>query len=166
VLDDWQLSGIVSFISGAPTPINYTIVTATDLTGAAGIGIDSRVDLTCNPNLPRGDRTFSRALNTSCVEAPTRAGLGIGNASKFPFVGPGVENFDISLFKTFRIYGSEARRVQFRFETYNSLNHAQFTAVDNNARFDSRGEQVNQQFGQYTAAAPARRLVLGLKLYF
>jgi hypothetical protein len=51
-------------------------------------------------------------------------------------------------------------------ETYNALNHTQFTAVDNNARFDSTGKQVNQAFSQYTAAAPSRRLVLALKFYF
>jgi hypothetical protein len=100
------------------------------------------------------------------VAPPTRAELGIGTAPKFPFVGPGVENFDISLFKNFRLGGDEARRLQFRVETYNGLNHSQFTGVDNNARFDSAGNQVNQAFGQYVSAAPARRLVLGLKFYF
>jgi Carboxypeptidase regulatory-like domain len=166
MLDGWELSGISSFISGAPTPINYTFVTATDITGAAGNGIDSRVDLTCNPNLSSGDRTFSRTFNTSCVHPPTLAGLGIGNAPKFPLVGPGVEDFDISLFKNFRLGNSDLRRLQFRFETYNTLNHTQFTAVDNNARFNAAGGQVNQQFGQYIGSAPARRVALGLKLYF
>jgi hypothetical protein len=165
-LHGWEVSGIASFISGAPTPINYTFVTATDVTGATGIGIDSRVDLSCDPNLSHGDKTFYRAFDTSCLHAPTRVELGIGNASKYPFTGPGVENFDISLFRNFRLGGDETRRMQFRFETYNTLNHAQFTAVDNNARFDSAGNQVSKSLGQYTAAAPARRLVLGLKFYF
>jgi hypothetical protein len=165
-LDGWEVSGIASFISGAPTAINYSFVTATDITGAVGIGIDSRVDLTCDPNLSSGDRTFARAFNTSCAQAPTKAGLGIGNASKYPFVGPGVENFDLSLFKNFRFGSQEARRLQLRLETYNSFNHTQFTAVDNNARFDSAGNQVNKAFGQYIAAAPARRLVLAVKFYF
>jgi hypothetical protein len=160
-LDGWEISGISAFIGGAPTAISYTLVTATDLTGASGIGIDSRVDLTCNPMQSSG-----ALLNSSCVHAPTKAGLGIGNASKYPFVGPGVENFDISLFKNFRLGSNESRRLQFRFETYNTFNHSQFTAVDAGARFDSSGNQVNQNFGRYTAAAPARRLVLGLKLYF
>jgi len=165
-LDGWEASGIVSFITGAPTPINYAFVTATDVTGAAGIGIDSRVDLTCDPNLPRSEKTFYRALNPSCVQAPTRAGLGIGNASKHPFIGPGVNNFDISIFKNFRLGSDESRGLQFRFETYNAFNHAQFTALDNTARFDSTGRQVNQAFGQYTAAAPSRRVILGLKFFF
>jgi len=160
--DGWEISGISAFISGAPTAINYTFVTAADVTGATGIGIDSRVDLSCNPNQSAGTAT----LNGACVHPPTKAGLGIGNASKFPVVGPGVENFDISLFKNFKLGVAETRQLQFRFETYNAFNHAQFTAVDTNARFDSAGNQVNQNFGQYTAAAPARRLVLGLKLYF
>ena len=166
VLNGWEVSGIASFTNGAPTTINYSFVTATDITGANGVGIDSRVDLSCNPNLPLGDKTFSRAFNTSCAHPPTLAELGIGNASKYPFVGPGVNNFDISLFKNFQLGANEARRLQFRFETYNAFNHAQFTTVDNNARFDASGNQVNQTFGQYLAAAPARRVVLGLKLYF
>jgi len=165
-LDGWQVSGVASFISGAPTPINYTFVTATDVTGASGIGIDSRVTLVCNPNLAAGDRTFARAFDTSCIQAPTRADFGIGNASKYPITGPGVENFDFSLLKNFRLGANESRRAQLRAESYNTLNHAQFTVVDNNARFDATGAQVNRQFGQYTAAAPARRIVLGLKIYF
>jgi hypothetical protein len=165
-LDGWEVSGIASFINGAPTTINYSFVTATDITGANGVGVDSRVDLSCNPNLASGDKRFYRTFNTSCVHPPTLAELGIGSASKYPFVGPGVENFDISLFKDFPLGHDEARRMQFRFETYNALNHSQFTAVDNNARFDSAGNQVNTAFGQNTAAAPARRLVLGLKFYF
>jgi hypothetical protein len=166
VLNGWEVSGIVSFINGAPTPINYTFVTATDVTGASGIGVDSRVDLSCNPNLALGDKSFSRALNTSCVHPPTIGELGIGNASKYPFVGPGVNNFDLSLFKNFRLGRNESQRMQFRLETYNAFNHAQFTALDNNARFDSLGNQVNQAFGTYTATAPSRRVALGLKIYF
>jgi hypothetical protein len=164
-LDGWQVSGIASFISGAPTAINYSFVTATDITGASGIGVDSRVDLSCNPNLGHGNTSFDRAFDTSCIHPPTKAELGIGNASKYPFIGPGVENVDLSVFKDFNL-NSEVRRLQFHFESYNSFNHAQFTGVDNNARFDSAGNQVNKSLGQYITAAPARRLVLGLKFYF
>ena len=165
-LNGWEFTGIASFISGPPTAIAYSFVTATDVTGGSGIGLDSRVDLTCNPNLPGGDRSFVRSFNTGCESAPAKAELGIGNASKYPLVGPGVENLDMSLFKNFKLGANETRRLQFRLETYNTLNHAQFTSVDASARFDSTGKQVNQEFGQYIASAPARRVVLGLKLYF
>jgi hypothetical protein len=141
-------------------------VTATDITGAAGAGIDSRVNLTCNPNLANSDRTFYRAFDTSCVHPPTLAGLGIGNASKYPFVGPGMENVDLSLFKNFQIGSTEQRRLQLRLEAYNGLNHTQFTTVDNNARFAATGAQVNAEFGQYIGSGPSRRVVIGLKFYF
>jgi hypothetical protein len=164
--DGWEVSGIASFFTGPPTAINYTFVTATDITGASGVGVDSRVNLTCNPNLPDADKSLARAFNTACVSPPTLAGLGIGDASKYPFTGPGFNNFDISLFKNYTLGMSEARRLQFRLETYNAFNHPQFTTVDNNASFDANGNQVNQDFGRYNGTGPARRVVLGVKLYF
>lgn len=164
--DGWEISSIGTFVSGAPLGISYSFVNSVDITGATGTGIDSRVNLTCDPNVPSGDRTFSHAFNTSCVQAPSFANFGIGNASMRPLVGPGTENMDISLFKNFQLGNNEARRLQFRLESYNTFNHTQFTTIDTAARFDASGNQVNNEFGQYTAAAPSRRLVLGLKLYF
>ena len=165
-LNGWQLAGISSFIKGPPAAINYTFATATDITGANGVGIDSRVVLTCNPNLPSSRQTFYRAFNTACVQPPTLADLGIGNASKYPLVGPGTEDFDISLYKHFAVGRVESRRLELRVEGYNAFNHPQFTAFDNNARFAANGSQVNTTFGQYNAAAPGRRIVVAAKFYF
>ena len=165
-LNGWQFSGITSFIRGQPIATTYSFLTATDITGANGVGVDSRPDLSCDPNLGFTNTSFSRAFNTSCVHAPTKAELGIGNAAKAPFVGPGIENFDMTLYKNFPIGSREQTRLQFRLEAYNALNHAQFTTVSNNAVFDSSGNQVNAQLGQYTAAGPGRRVVLALKFYF
>jgi hypothetical protein len=91
---------------------------------------------------------------------------GIGNASKAPIYGPGLNNWDISLFKNFKLGTNEARRLQFRFETYNTFNHTQFTNIDTGAKFDQANNQTNTNYGYFTTAALARRLVLGLKLYF
>jgi hypothetical protein len=162
VLNGWEISSILAFSTGAPTAITYTFVTATDITGANGVGIDSRVDLSCDPT----QNTGGLAFNVSCIHAPTRAEFGIGDASKYPFTGPGVDNADISLFRNVRLPGSDVRRLQFRIETYNSFNHTQFTTVNSAASFDANGNQVNQSLGTPTAAAPARRVALGVKLYF
>jgi hypothetical protein len=166
ILDGWQIAGIASFIDGPPVAINYTFVTATDITGASGVGVETRVDLTCNPNLPSSQRTFYEAFNTSCVQPPTLAQFGVGNASKYPLTAPGTENFDTSVYKQFSLGSAEARRLELRIESYNTLNHAQFTAFDNNARFNAQGAQTNATFGQYNAAAPGRRLVLAAKIFF
>jgi len=94
VLDGWELSGITSFISGAPLGIGYNTVQGTDLVGGSGGGVDSRVVLTGNPVLPSGDRTFLRFFDTSVVRPPSRADFGIGNASKDPIRGPGTNNWE------------------------------------------------------------------------
>ncbi len=163
LLDGWEASSILTFITGTPTAINYTFVTATDITGASGAGIETRVNLSCNPN---SGAAGGAEFNTSCVQAPTKAQFGIGDASRLPITGPGVANVDLSLYKNLALGTSEVRRLQFRLETYNTLNHTQFTAIDNTASFDSSGNQVNQDLGHFSAAAPARRIALGLKLYF
>ncbi|HLK69001.1 MAG TPA: carboxypeptidase-like regulatory domain-containing protein [Bryobacteraceae bacterium] len=162
VLNGWEISSILAFSTGAPTPISYTFVTATDVTGASGIGIDSRVDLSCDPT----QNTGGLAFNVTCVHAPTRAELGIGGASKYPFSGPGVANADVSLFRNILFPHSETRRLQLRIETYNTVNHTQFTAVNSAASFAATGAQANQSLGLPTAAAPARRIALGVKFYF
>jgi hypothetical protein len=167
VLDGWELSGITSFISGAPLGIGYSTVQGTDLVGGSGGGLDSRVVLTGDPNLPSGDRTFQRHFNTSVVQAPTKANFGIGNAPKDPIRGPGTNNWDISIFKNFSLAREGAVRLQYRLEMYNAFNHTQFSSVDTTARFDlTTGNQVNALFGSYNGARDARRIVMGLKLNF
>jgi len=166
VMDDWAVSGLTTFMSGAPSGISYSLVQAVDLTGASGAGIDSRVVLTGNPNLPKGERTFDRHFRTDVVQAPTRDDFGIGNAPKDAIRGPGINNWDISIIKDIP-FGTDSRRnAQFRFEMYNAFNHTQFSGVDVGARFDALGNQVNSRFGQYTSARAARRIQLGLKLNF
>lgn len=85
VLGNWEVAGVTSFVSGRPIGLGYSLVNAIDITGASGAGIDSRVNLVCNPILPYGERTAMRALNTACVRPPDAANFGIGNAPRDPF---------------------------------------------------------------------------------
>jgi hypothetical protein len=67
------------------------------------------------------------------------------NAPKNIFRGPGINNFDISLFKNFHL--AESLRGQFRLEAYNAFNHTQFSSVNTNAQFDpATGAQTNLAF--------------------
>jgi hypothetical protein len=164
--DHWQVAGRTSFLSGAPAGISYTLVSGADITGAAGSGVDSRVNITCNPNLSKGDQTFFQAFNTKCIAAPTLADFGIGNAPRDVFRGPGINNWDISILKDFPFRSKESAFVQFRFEMYNAFNHTQFASVDTTARFDTNGNQVNSLFGSYLTAWDPRRVQIGLKVTF
>jgi hypothetical protein len=55
---------------------------------------------------------------------------------------------------------------QLCFETYNTLNHARFTTLDNNASFNAQGNHVNTIFGQYNEAASGRHIALAGKINF
>jgi hypothetical protein len=166
-LDGWELSGVTRFQSGAPLGLSYSTVAGTDITGTSGVaGVDTRVILTGDPNLPKSERTIYRHFRTEVVKPPVRTDFGMGNAPKDPIRGPGINNFDLSLFKNTRITKDGKHTVQFRFEAYNAFNHVQFSSVDTAARFDTNGMNVNGRFGQYTAARDARRVQLGLRWSF
>ena len=88
-----------------------------------------------------------------------------GNAPKDSFRGPGINNWDISMFKNFRV--TERFKAQFRCEGYNLFNHTQFSSLDTNARFDVRtGAAANPLFGQFTASRLPRRMQLALRITF
>jgi hypothetical protein len=166
VADNWQLSGVNSFTSGAPLGIGYSLVSGADLLGASGAGIDSRVVMIGNPILPKSERTPLRHFNTEAFAPPTRADFGRGNAPKDVFRGPGLAMWDATVIKNIPFGKSEVKRLQLRFEFYNLFNHVNFSAVDATARFDAQNRQVSGTFGQYTNTLDARRIVLGAKFYF
>jgi hypothetical protein len=161
VFNDWQISGIAAFISGAPVGVSYSTTTAYDVTGTPNL--NARVDVTGKASLSKGDRTFSRNFDTTVFRLPARGT--IGTAQNPLLRGPGVNNFDISLFKSFPI--RERARLQFRAEMYNAFNHTQFSAFDTAARFDAAsGAQVNARFGEFTAARSPRIVQMALRFSF
>jgi hypothetical protein len=160
ILDDWQLSGITAFASGTPRGISFSIDGNPDLTGG---GDGSRLWITGNPILPRGERSAARWFNTSVFAAPRRGE--VGNAPKDVIRLPGTTNWDLSVFKNIKLR-SESRYLQFRWEIYNVLNHTQFSDVNSNAVFNAAGAQTSSQFGQVTAARDPRTMQLSLRLTF
>jgi hypothetical protein len=160
VLHNWQFSGIASFVSGAPTGVGLSTVNAVDFAGTASQG--ARVVVTGNPVLPNGERTFSQHFRTDVFQMPARGT--VGNAAPTQFRGPGINNWDMALFKDFPI--REQMSIQLRVEAYNAFNHTQFSAVDATARFDAEGRQVNTRFGEYTASRSPRIMQFALRFYF
>ncbi|MCL5744776.1 MAG: carboxypeptidase-like regulatory domain-containing protein [Acidobacteria bacterium] len=116
-----------------------------------------------NVPLPVGERTPERWFNTDAGFDRNAKNQLASNIQMFSsrFAGilsDGVNNFDSSLFKTFRI--TERVRSQFRFETYNTLNHVQFN--------DPNTKVTNSAFGSITAekGSGQRTITLGLKVLF
>ena len=140
--------------------VGFSQVTAADLSGTPSIS--PRILVVGDPVLPKGDRTFNQNFRTDVFRLPAAGTLGF--MSKNMLRGPGINNWDIALFKNFAI--REGMRVQFRSEFYNAFNHTQFSAYDSTARFDATGAQVNAQFGQFTAARDPRIVQLAIRLQF
>jgi hypothetical protein len=159
-VNGWQISGITSFISGAPRGIDWSTTYALDVTGSP---TDSaRIVVLDNPVLPKDERTFSQNFRTDVFRVPA-VGT-IGNAARTLVRLPGINNWDAVVAKNIQI--RERVRVQLRCELYNAFNHTQFSSFDTTARFDQSGNQVNGNFGAFTAATNPRRLQLALRASF
>jgi len=147
IFGGWQVSGLSSFSVGAPLTLGYTLTGIGNaernrrITGSEDFA--PRVVLTCNPNLSRGDRTILAYIDTSCV---TQAQKGsIGNDSGVNGVrGPGLNNWDVSLFKKIK-YGESAQHyMQLRLETYNAFNHTNWASINSTAQINpTTGQVVN-----------------------
>jgi hypothetical protein len=156
----WSISGITRVSSGFPVTISSD--GDNSLMGSVPNGVNNHSldlpDFTPGPlNLNGNPRNGLPYFNTSLFSANA---LGTpGNASRRTIHGPGMLNFDLALLRTFRL--SESKALQFRLETFNTFNHAQFfgpVAVDGD--FDSN------LFGHVVRAAPPRLMQLALKFTF
>ena len=156
-LDNWQLSGITTFASGFPMGVTFNTTDGANITGG---GDGARVVLTGNPTLSFGQRSLSEYFNTSVFARPAQGT--IGNAPKDVFRGPGINNWDLALFKNFVI--REKATVQLRWEAYNAFNHPQWMGIDTAATFNPAGQQVNGQFGQVTSARDPRIMQLAVRV--
>ena len=160
VTDNWQISGITSFISGSPFTPGFSTTDGQDITGSSE---GARVNIIGDTYLPKEERSFGRNFNTAAFARPALRDF--GNAGVNSMYGPGVNNWDISVSKRFPLF-SEARYIQFRGEFFNVWNHTQFSGMDTTARFNPAGQQVNLNFGAFTGARDPRLIQLSLRLNF
>jgi hypothetical protein len=176
-LGGWQLGAIVTLQTGVPTFPSIT----TDMVGE---------DLTTvqPPNVVRGcnlvNSNYRQSLfyaNSSCytlvpmtsansafcdqrLAANTCSNIR-GNEGRNTLIGPGITNFDFSMFKNnYLTKNSEALNLQFRAEFFNVLNHPNFAPSGNLNMFTALGQPVST-FGEITSTSTDNRVVqLALKL--
>ena len=159
IAGDWQLSGENAWVSGDWENIDLSTTDSFDFTGGSE---GARVVMTGDPRLARKDRTPDHWFDTSVFQRP--AGRGdFGNEGRAVIQLPGVNNWNLALFKNFP-FGR--RYVQFRAEAYNVLNTLQFRNVDRGARFDAAGNQVNANFGKANSARNPRIIQLAFRFTF
>lgn len=188
VVNGWQLSGITQLQSGAnigaltnyfANDINfqqdaagnrYTInvnggayqPNSRVVNGTPGLAF--RPLQTCSLTSGLGDKQY---VNGSCLGLPT------GPRQNGPLVGPPVYgpaffNSDLGLFKNFQM--GESKKLQFRFNAFNFLNHPLYSFIGGSANlkptFDTQGRQTNSLFGVTTEKQGRRIIQLAVKFYF
>jgi outer membrane receptor protein involved in Fe transport len=151
----WQISGIATIQSGSPIFITQDgDALNTDPTTSSSDYMEIRPNLVPgqDPNLPRGERDFTRWFNTAAF---ARATVTYGNSPRNPVLGPGRTMLDLALVKSFRVRGE--RQLQIRAEAFNALN----TPLWGNPN----GILGNSNFGRITSATN-REMQFGLRYAF
>ncbi len=156
ILGGWSISGITTAESGNPLFVHYTGSDTLGLTAGT-----NRPNLVAKVSYPK---TFSQWFSTSSYAdpvAPWNGGpnQGFGNAGKDSAVGPGIFNWNLSLFKTIPLGSHESGpRIELRFESYNTFNHVDPQGIDTNNH--------DGNFGAVTSDYGPRTLQLGGQFKF
>jgi hypothetical protein len=165
VLGGWEISGIVTAYSGLPFSVyNYFYDPAGQGTLDGNSFASGRPDQIGNPNQASAasgpihniNQWFNTAAFTlSCTpgDCPT-SDIRPGNSANGVVRGPGLQRWDISLFKNTKI--NERVNTQFRAEAFNVFNHTNPDLFNTAYGFGS---------GVYSVRDP-RIMQLAMKLYF
>ncbi len=144
-LKDWTLSGSITGQTGAPQ--TATVSGNTDGTGSSAA---TRADATGLP-----EKAGSGYFNKAAFVAPPDAQF--GTAGRDTIIGPGSVVVNLSLARSINLK-SERRRLEFRVDTTNFLNHVNpsglITVVN------------SSQYGEITSAGGMRAVTATLRLRF
>ncbi len=160
LLDNYQISGTTSYVSGKPKDlsVSFTSGTATITAGQTcppgsiqtsstlctmitdftGGSINATPKVICDPmkGITGTDSSgMPYVINVGCFTNPTRLG-DIGNMGRNFVRMPSIFNNDLAFFKNIRL--GERREVQLRWEIYNIFNHTNFRDIDGSMTFALR----------------------------
>ena len=146
----WQIAGLVRIQAGDTVPVTQ----ATNNNSALGYVVQ-RPNLVSDPN-DFASRTVAKYFNTAAFTAAGQ--FVIGNSSRDPVRGPGLQNADLMIGKTFRL--SERLSLEFRAEAFNVSNTPPLN--DPNGIFNPAATT----FGTISTAGNPRDFEFVLKVHF
>jgi hypothetical protein len=176
-INDWTLSGIYRYQTGAPYNVGFSIpgISAYTLTGTQNIE-GARIVLVGNPGGGTSSDPY-RQFNAAAFTTPRNGSQGLESGRNFLYRAP-INSWDLSLSKTFRV--KERAEFEIRLDAFNTLNHTQFDGVNStlavrsltdptptNLPFDANGNLVNKNgFGAISSVRPPRNLQLSARFQF
>ena len=149
-LGGWQWSGIVFAKSGFPLTI-----TASSNNNSSDGG-SQRPNVVPGVSLVPPNQSIHDWINSAAFAEPNA--FTYGDAPRFfsDLRGPGYFDWDMGIMKSWKF--TESKRVQFRFEMYNSFNHPNFSFPNTSLS--------SSAFGTITSARLARTMQFSGKFYF
>jgi hypothetical protein len=172
----WAWSGVTAFWGGSPCLANNSPTSdSCDLISSGNLGnggfghirpdyIGGKILTSHSHNVPAGQ--FPHWYNPAVFASPANGSF--GNFSRNTIYGPGVDNWNMSLLKSFNF--TENTRIQLRFEAFNVFNHTQWGTINNNLSAPTPGTTFSGAnagaSGQITSARDPRQLQIGGKFYF
>jgi hypothetical protein len=158
VLNGWQMNGITRFWSGNPG----TVTSNGNLGTLGGGQFANYITGSIYPD----QQSRRNYINIAAFGRPPDGQL--GNTVKNSIRLPGINQWDLSLLKNFRV--TEGVNVQFRFETFNTFNHTQWSGVNLGLGLPNPGtaatEATRGSFGEVSGTRDPRSLQFGLKFLF
>ena len=125
---NWSVSGVATIQTGVP-------LTITDSRGGSIFGFVSTSRAQLCPGLTYGDISTPGSVGSRvndyinpaafCAVPVIGNGTGYGNSGAGIVRGPGQNNVDLSITKTFKV--AERHTFEFRSEFFNALNHVQYS---------------------------------------
>jgi hypothetical protein len=170
--NDWQLSGIYRYQSGAPYSIGYSITGYgnQNLTGSPTEG--ARIVLLNSPGTGHSGNPYQQ-FDLSVFQAPNVGSLGLESGRNYLNL-PALNNWDLSLSKRFVFF--EHYKIEARLDAFNAFNTTQFNGVNSTANFANPGSTVitnlaneitnRNGFGSISSIRPPRNMQWMLRFEF
>jgi hypothetical protein len=157
IFGDWQVNGIYSAYSGTP----FTVTASGADVNMPGSTQTANLNGSYDVLDKHGDA--GTYFDTSVFSQPQ--GVTFGNTGRNQFRGPGAWNLDFSLFRAFPMGGS-GRRLEFRSEFFNLLNHPNWGNPNADVNSASFGQTFSVGTGARDAGTGERQIRLGLRFQF
>lgn len=172
-LNNWQVSGIYRYQTGAPFNIGFTIP------GLSGYGVTGtqqneggRIAIIGNPGSGSSGDPY-RQFNVAAFTTPGLGSNGLESGRNFLYRAP-INSLDATLSKRFTF--KESIGLELRLDAFNALNHTQFdgynttlavTSLTNSTPTNLASETGNRNgFGAVTSVRPPRNMQISARFSF
>jgi len=171
--NDWQISGIYRYQTGAPYNVGFNIP------GLSGYGVTGtqqieggRIVVVGDPGSGTSSDPY-RQFNVAAFTTPGLGSKGLESGRNFLYRAP-INSWDLSLSKEFKI--KERAKFEIRLDAFNALNHTQFDGVNSTLNVTSltnptptnlASETGNRNgFGSINSVRPPRNMQLSARFQF